>query len=201
MDQPLGYAIGNSLEVKEAIATLQGKGPRDLTELCLALGAEMLVKAERTGNLKDARELLETALVNGAALDKFRHMIKSQGGNPNIIENPGLLPGTCFTKEIRSKENGYVKQMDAERIGLIAMELGAGRRQIEDEIDLGAGLEILVKTGDYVKKGQLMGYIYGNSEEKASQAVELVQGALELTSTPVEALPLIFDRISNGSLS
>src|SRR5690606_25952020 len=136
MSQPLGFAIGNALEVKEAIETLQGKGPEDLTELCMVLGSQMVVVGGKAETLEEARVMLEQVIENGQALDIFKQFIKDQGGNPAVVDDVTLLPQAEFVTEVHSKEEGYISFMEADEIGTAAMVLGAGRATKESEIDL-----------------------------------------------------------------
>lgn len=196
MDQPLGYAVGNALEVQEAIATLRGQGPADLTELCLALGAEMLTQAGKSDSPKEGRQLLLEVMAEGLPIRKFRELIGIQGGNPAVVDNPKLLPAAPVTKEVFADQSAYVTKIQARRIGLIAMDLGAGRERIEDEIDLAAGLEILVKVGDRVRQGQSIARIHGPTAIAVKRAFEEVQSAIQFSQAPVAPMPLILARVS-----
>ncbi len=196
MDQPLGHAVGNALEVREAVATLQGSGPEDLTELCLALGAEMLIQAEKAETPEEGRQLLLQAMEKGLPIERFRAMIAAQGGDPRVIEEPELLPQAPVCLEAVAPSSGYVSRIDAREIGLIAMELGAGRQRIDDEIDLSAGLELLVKVGDQLQQGQVMARVYGPAPESVNSAARRIEAAIELIGSPTEPLPLILARVS-----
>ncbi len=197
MDQPLGHAVGNALEVREAICTLQGKGPADLTELCLALGAEMLMQAGKAESLPAGRELLEEVMAAGQPLAKLREMVVMQGGDPAAIDSPDVLPTAPVNRSVVASKDGYVSDVHARTMGLIAMELGAGRQQIEDEIDLAAGLEILVKVGDPIQKGQVLARVHGATQEKVAMAAERVQEAIIWSALPVTPQPLLLDRVSS----
>ena len=140
MSQPLGYAIGNSLEVIEAIETLKGNGPKDLTELCLVLGSQMLVVGEKADTLEDGREMLERVIKDGTALELFGALIEAQGGNPAIIHDTTLLPTAKYKIEVQATKSGYITSMGANDIGVAAMLLGAGRADKDDEIDLSVGI-------------------------------------------------------------
>ena len=196
MDQPLGYAVGNALEVQEAIATLQGRGPADLTELCLALGSEMLTQAGKSDNPEEGRQLLLQVMAEGLPIKKFKDMVKVQGGDPEVIDNPQLLPSAPVTEKVLSPQSGYVAEIQARKMGLIAMELGAGRQQIEDEIDLAAGLEILVKVGDRVEEGQNIARIHGPTRLAVKNASSEVEQAIQISQAPVTPLQLILARVS-----
>ena len=196
MDQPLGYAVGNALEVREAIATLQGAGPEDLTELCLALGAEMLVQAEKANTPEEGRHLLVEVMEKGLPIEKFRAMIAAQGGDPTIIEEPGLLPQAPVCSDAVAPKSGYVTRIHTKKIGLIAMELGAGRQRIEDDIHLSAGLEIMVKVGDKIEAGQVIAKVYGPTPEVVETAVGKVEASIEIGDLPTKPLSLILARVS-----
>ncbi|MFD2306310.1 pyrimidine-nucleoside phosphorylase [Enterococcus termitis] len=165
MSQPLGNAIGNSLEVQEAIDTLQGNGPADLTELVLTLGSQMVVLAGKTDSLTEARELLLSVIKDGSALAKFKQFIKNQGGNPNWVDDPSLLPQAKYEIEVLADSDGFVSEIIADNIGVAAMKLGAGRETKEDDIDLAVGLVLRKKVGDPVKKGDSLVTIFANQKE------------------------------------
>ncbi|NLY30052.1 MAG: pyrimidine-nucleoside phosphorylase [Firmicutes bacterium] len=196
MDQPLGHAVGNALEVREAIATLQGEGPEDLTELCLALGAEMLIQAGKVDSPEEGRQVLLEVMEKGLPIERFRAMVAAQGGDPRIIEEAELLPQAPVCLDAVAVSSGYVNRIHTKRIGLIAMELGAGRRRIEDDIDLGAGLEVLVKVGDKIEAGQVIARVYGPNSEAVENAVRKVEASIEIGDRSVEPLSLILARVS-----
>lgn len=164
MSQPLGNAIGNGLELKEAIETLQGHGPEDLTELVLTLGSQMVVLAKKADNLKDARELLEAAIQSGKALDKFKTFISNQGGDVSIIERPDSLEDTKYKIEYTAQKDGFISEMVANEIGVASMMLGAGRQTKEDIIDLSVGIVLNKKVGDKVNAGESILTIHSNKE-------------------------------------
>ncbi|WP_348920404.1 pyrimidine-nucleoside phosphorylase [Enterococcus rotai] len=165
MSQPLGNAIGNSLEVQEAIDTLHGNGPEDLTELVLTLGSQMVVLAGKTDSLAEARKLLKGVIDDGSALVKFKQFIKNQGGNPEWVDDPSLLPQAKFEIEVAADSDGVVTEIVADNIGVAAMKLGAGRETKEDDIDLAVGLILRKKVGDQVKKGESLVTIFANQED------------------------------------
>ncbi|MGG5738798.1 MULTISPECIES: pyrimidine-nucleoside phosphorylase [Bacillus cereus group] len=164
MSQPLGEAIGNALEVQEAIDTLQGKGPKDLEELCLTLGSQMVYLAGQASSLEDAREKLIEVMNNGKALESFKTFLSAQGGDASVVDDPSKLPQAQFKIEVEAKEDGYVSEIVADEIGTAAMLLGAGRATKESEIDLAVGLMLRKKVGDSVKKGDSLVTIYANRE-------------------------------------
>lgn len=162
MSQPLGFAIGNALEVKEAIDTLRGNGPSDLTELCLILGSQMIVVGGKAKDLDEARQMLLEVIENGKAIDVLKEFIKSQGGNPLVVDSPELLPKAPFTLELPSREEGYVSFIEADEVGTAAMLLGAGRATKDSVIDLSVGIVLHKKVGDFVKVGESLATIHSN---------------------------------------
>lgn len=191
MNQPLGRAIGNSLEVKEAISTLMGDGPEDLYQLCLTLGTQMLLFSKKVSTPENARNMLEKAIPNGDALRKFKEFIIKQGGNGDHVENIQLLPTSKYQIEVKSINTGYVSKIQAEEIGVSALILGAGRETKESKIDLGVGIYLNKKVGDYVKKGEVIAIIHSNNKEKASQVVNNIVNAYTIKSEVVTKPKLI----------
>lgn len=164
MSQPLGFAIGNALEVKEAIDTLQGKGPKDLEDLCLALGRQMVFLADKASSLEEAEEMLKEVIHNGKALEKFREFLTNQGGDASVIDHPERLPQATYQIEVLAKESGIVAEIVADAIGTAAMLLGAGRATKESKIDLAVGLMLNRKVGDKVEIGESLVTIHANRE-------------------------------------
>ncbi|MBC1485476.1 pyrimidine-nucleoside phosphorylase [Listeria seeligeri] len=164
MSQPLGEAIGNALEVKEAIDTLKGEGPKDLTELVLVLGSQMVVLAKQAETLEEARAKLIEVIENGAALEKFKTFLANQGGDASIVDHPEKLPQAKFQIEVPAKTSGFVSKIIADEIGIAAMILGAGRATKEDEINLAVGLMLRKKVGDPVKAGESLVTIFADQE-------------------------------------
>lgn len=164
MSQPLGFAIGNALEVKEAIDTLKGEGRRDLHELVLTLGSQMVVLAKKADTLDEARAKLEEVMKNGKALEKFKDFLKNQGGDSSIVDDPSKLPQAAYQIDVPAKEAGVVSEIVADEIGVAAMLLGAGRATKEDEIDLAVGIMLRKKVGDKVEKGEPLVTLYANRE-------------------------------------
>lgn len=162
MSQPLGYAIGNALEVKEAIDTLKGEGPRDLTELVLTLGSHMVVLGKKAASVEKAREMLVQAIESGAALSKLKTFLSAQGGDASVVDEPERLPQASYQMEVGAKEDGIVSTIKADAIGKAAALLGAGRATKDDKIDLAAGLVLHKKVGDPVKKGEAIVTIHTN---------------------------------------
>ncbi|MES5886678.1 MULTISPECIES: pyrimidine-nucleoside phosphorylase [Bacillus cereus group] len=164
MSQPLGFAIGNALEVKEAIDTLKGEGPEDLTELVLVLGSQMVVLSKKANTLEEAREMLIEVMKNGKATAKFKEFLSNQGGDSSIVDNPEKMPQAKYVIDVPAKTSGVISNIVADEIGIAAMLLGAGRATKEDEIDLAVGLMLRKKVGDAVKEGEPFVTIYANRE-------------------------------------
>ncbi|MGJ7919914.1 pyrimidine-nucleoside phosphorylase [Neobacillus sp. LXY-4] len=195
MSQPLGFAIGNALEVKEAIDTLRGDGPKDLTELCLTLGSYMVYLAEKADSLEQARELLQAAIEDGSALEKMKQFLSSQGGDGSVVDDPAKLPQAKYTFELPAKDDGYVAEIVADAVGSAAMLLGAGRATKESTIDLAVGLVLRKKIGDKVEKGESLVTIYSNFENVAEVQEKLYQ-SIRLSQGEVKAPSLIYEQIT-----
>lgn len=196
MNQPLGRGIGNALEIKEAILTLQGQGSDRLTEVCLQLSVEMLILAGVTTSRTDARNQLEKNLKNGAALKKFGELIAAQGGNSAVIEDLSLLPQAQYQESVFAPKAGYIWEIDPLEIGETAMELGAGRETKDSIIDLAVGLELQCQVGDYVQKGDVLARVYGNKAEQMPNAVKRCTEAFLIQDAACETLPLIYTKIT-----
>ena len=192
MDQPLGFAVGNALEVKEAIDTLNGVGPKDLLELCLTLGSNMVVLAKKAETVEEAREMLIKVIEDKSALKKLKEFITSQGGDSNQVDNTELLPKAKYVVEVKSEIDGYVSRIDSQHIGLIAMELGAGRATKEDNVDLAVGIVLNKKRGDKVSKGETLGYIHANNESKIEKATKDIIASYHIIKEIERAVPLIY---------
>lgn len=179
MSQPLGRAVGNALELKEAIDTLNGQGPEDLTELVLTLGSQMVVLAERANTLEEARQLLNEAIENGSALDKFKTFLENQGGDASVVNSPELLPTAEYQIDYKAKSSGVVSELIANEIGVASMMLGAGRQTKEDDIDLSVGIVLNKKVGDNVNVGESLLTIHSNREnvddviKKLDESIEI----------------------------
>ena len=179
MSQPLGRAIGNALELKEAIDTLNGQGPEDLTELVLTLGSQMVVLAERANTLEEARQLLNEAIENGSALDKFKTFLENQGGDASVVNLPELLPTAEYQIDYKAKSSGVVSELIANEIGVASMMLGAGRQTKDDDIDLSVGIVLNKKVGDKVNVGESLLTIHSNREnvddviKKLDESIEI----------------------------
>jgi pyrimidine-nucleoside phosphorylase len=201
MDQPLGYAIGNALEVMEAIDTLKGKGPDDLTELCLTLGAHMIVLGGKTADIAEAKQILKQKLENGEALAKFAELISAQGGDPAVLEQTELLPQAALTVEVTAEEGGYVGSIQAEQLGLAAMLLGAGRATKEAQIDYAVGLVLRKKVGDAVAAGESLATLHVSSNNATVQEVaERVRQAYGIVSSVPAPKPLLLSIVTAGGI-
>ncbi len=186
MDQPLGFAVGNALEVREAIDTLAGKGPKDFVELCLTLGAEMVVAGGRASTQEEAREMLQKKIEDGSALKKLAEFVEAQGGDSSYVYEPEKLPAASLIKEVRAKKSGFISHIDCDEVGICSLILGGGRETKESSIDLSVGLVLAGKTGDQVKQGDLLVRLYGNDEKKLKEAEERYRKACHIESGPVE---------------
>ena len=195
MDQPLGSAVGNALEVKEAIRTLKGQGPEDLEQLVLVLGSIMTVKAGRAENTEEAERLLRDSLESGRAFEVFKAFIRAQGGDPEEAEHPELLPSAAYQEAVCAERDGFVSDIRTEEIGRICLLLGGGRETKESAIDLSVGLVLCKKKGDAVKKGEPLAVIHASDPGKLSEAKKRLLEAYEFTSQKPEAAPLIKDII------
>lgn len=192
MNQPLGCAVGNSLEVVEAIETLQGHGPKDFYEHCIHVSAHMLVLGNRAGNLKAARKMAESAIPSGEALEKFRTLVKSQEGDVSFVDDVGKFPKARYIETIKSVKNGYLSEIHADIIGEAAVALGAGRAKKGDPIDHAVGFIIHTKVGDKAGVGQPLFTIHANDMNKLKEAREYVLSAFYWVDDPVAPLPLFY---------
>ncbi|MGX1193140.1 pyrimidine-nucleoside phosphorylase [Metabacillus sp. SLBN-84] len=194
MSQPLGYAIGNALEIKEAIDTLKGEGPEDLHELCLTLGSYMVFLAEKASSLEEARSMLEEVIQNGKALETLKVFLEAQGGDGSVVDDPSKMPQAKYKVELPAKEDGYVSEIVADSVGVAAMWLGAGRATKESEIDLAVGLMLNKKIGEAVKKGDSLVTIYSNQEDVEQVKAKLYE-SIKVSQQSVEAPPLVHDTV------
>ena len=190
MDQPLGTAVGNALEVEEAIATLRGRGPADLTELCSEFAARMVVLGEGARDAATARERVSTALASGAAAEKFREWIAAQGGDARIVDDPGLLPRCAHTRPVLAQASGWVAGFDAEEVGRAAMLAGAGRARAGDPIDPGAGLSGCVRVGERVEVGDELCRIHVSDPDLFDVVEERFRRAVRIGHEPPPTRPL-----------
>ncbi len=197
MDQPLGCYVGNALEIKEAIDTLQGKGPKDLTDLCLTLGAYMLVLGEKAPDYDTAIQTLKELIDSGKAFQKFKEFVQLQGGTIGVVEQTELLPQSAFSQDLISPKTGYIHHLDALAVGLASMKLGAGRETKESEIDYGAGIILKKKVGDYIEKGETLAILYSSEKSNFDKAQQLLDKAYQIEPTPAAIMPLVIKIIEN----
>lgn len=191
MDEPLGFAIGNSIEVIEAIETLKGNGPKDLVHVCVELAAAMLYLGDK-GSIEECRELAKDAISSGKALGKLKEMVKAQGGDAGVIENTEYFQKASVAYEVKSDKNGYISKMDARQIGVCAMMLGAGRETKDSVIDLSAGIRLCKKTGDYVAAGETLAVFYTNNLEAVHKTEATFLEAFEYSMEAVDKRELIY---------
>lgn len=191
MDQPLGFAIGNALEVKEAIDTLSGGGSEELLELCLELGSHMVAGSGHAASEEEAREMLKKSVLDGTAKKKLAEFVEAQGGDSRAVYDTSLLPQASIVEELPSPTEGYLKHIRADQIGIVSLILGGGRETKESEIDLSVGLVLHKKVGDSVRKGESLATIYANDAEKLAAAKERFYENYEFSSEPVEPRKLI----------
>ena len=195
MDQPLGWAVGNALEVKEAISVLKGEKGGDLLELCLTLGSCMLTEAGLAGSIEEARAKLEKTISDGTALEKLSQMVTAQQGDGRDVYDTSRLPLAPVQLEVPAMEHGFVRRIEAEQVGLVSMHLGGGRATKDSEIDLSVGLVLHKKVGDSVEAGESLATIHASSQEKAAEAAELLRSCYSFSPDPVQRSPFIKDII------
>jgi len=193
MNQPLGYAIGNALEVMEVSQTLQNAGPADLTRLSLELAARMIYLGKVTASLEDARELAQTMLLDGSGYRKLKEVISAQGGNPAVLDRFELLPNATGAREITSPRGGYISAIDAEYIGMASSMIGAGRDTKEDSIDPAVGVILEVKAGQKVDAGSVLCRLYYTNDERVEEAAQLVEDAFRISSAAPDERALILE--------
>jgi pyrimidine-nucleoside phosphorylase/thymidine phosphorylase len=193
MNQPLGYAVGNALEVMEVSQTLMNQGPADLTRLSLELASRMIFLAKITPTLDDARQVAENKLVDGSGYRKFKQVIQAQGGNPQALDKFELLPNATGMREISSPRAGYVSIINAEDIGRASTMMGAGRDQKDDRIDPAVGVILEVKVGEKIDSGSVLCRLYYTSEEHVEEAAEMVEGAFRISGQRPEERSLILE--------
>ena len=198
MDTPLGYAVGNAIEVRESIEVLKNGGPGDVRELTLLLGIEMLIAGHAPGVDGDrelARLRLETALANGSAARRFAELIEAQGGDPRVVEDPARLPWPKMVREVKATASGVISGLDAELCGLAAVELGAGRARKEDPVDPAAGVLLRKRLGDPVKAGEVIAELHGKDQARLDAGEARLKAALKLGDTPPPAQPAVLERV------
>lgn len=195
MRQPLGYAVGNALEVKEAIHTLKGMGPKDLTDLSVMLASHMIVLSGVYEDLEEAKERTYDILKRGLAIEKLKEWITLQGGDWRVVDDESLLPQSKLSKKLKLKVRGYISGIDAEKIGKAALVLGAGRETKDSVIDHSVGIILNKKIGDYIEEDWTVATIYYNEKSDIEQAISLIQEAYNISQVQVESMPLIYEVI------
>ncbi len=200
MDEPLGFAVGNSLEVIEAIETLKGNGPKDFVLLCETLGAYMLLLSKVADNFEEGVQKIRDAISSGLALDKLRVFIENQGGDKRVVDDYSLLPQANNIVEVKSPKNGYISKIEAEEVGMSAMILGAGRETKEDTLDMAVGIVLEKKVGEYVNKGDILAYIHYNKEDKFESARERFINSYEIVEEKVEPRKLIYGVVTKDEI-
>lgn len=200
MDEPLGFAVGNSLEVIEAIETLKGNGPKDFVNLCETLGAYMLVLAKNVDTFEEGRKKIREAISSGSALEKLKVFIENQGGDKRVVDDYSLLPQANIVVPIKANKSGYISKIEAEEVGVSAMILGAGRETKDDELDLSAGIILNKKVGDYVNKGDILATMYLNKEEKLESAKERFINAYSIVDEKVDPKKLVYGVVTKDGI-
>lgn len=195
MDQPLGYAIGNSLEVKEAIEILKGNGPKDLLELTLTLGSYMLICAKKANNFEDGKSLLLKNINNGKGLKKLKEFVKAQGGDESFVDDINKFEKSKYIEAVKATKRGIINKINAEAFGLIAMELGAGRETKESKIDLSVGIVLNKKRGDEVREGDILAYIHSNDKNNIEKAKKDIINNIIISKDEYKNNILIYDVI------
>jgi pyrimidine-nucleoside phosphorylase/thymidine phosphorylase len=193
MSQPLGYAIGNALEVMEASQTLQNAGPNDLTKLSIELAARMIFLGKKAASLDEARRVAEERLVDGSGYKKFKQVVAAQGGNPQALDKFELLPNATGMREVTSPRGGYVSSIEAQYIGAASNMIGAGRERKEDSIDPAVGIILEVKVGEKVDAGSVLCRIYYTREEHVEEAAEMVEDAFRISAQKPDERELILE--------
>ena len=191
MDQPLGYAVGNALEVKEAIDTLRGQGPEEFSQLCYTLGSLMLVAGGKAESVETAEHMLRKVIEDGTALDKLAQFVEAQGGNKEMVYHPEMLPVAKIVRPVVAPQDGYVQKIVCDEVGICSLILGGGRETKESQIDLSVGIVLQKKVGAFVKKGDVLANLYGNDEEKLQTAKERLVQAYEIGPKAVQEKPIV----------
>lgn len=186
MDEPLGYAVGNNLEIIEAVKALKGDMPEDVKEVVLTLGAYMIRLAKKGDNIVENKEKILKVINNGKAFKKFKELVEKQGGDISYIEDIEKFEKAKYIMPVLSEKSGFVEKLDANIVGQVSVDLGAGRKQKEDIIDNAVGITLVKKISDEVKKGDILAYVHASTPEKATEAVENMQKAYKFTSKKVK---------------
>ena len=191
MSQPLGRAVGNALEVEEAVQVLKGGGPEDLRQLCLELAGEMIRIGGRAESFEEGKETARQVLTDGRALEKFRQMVRRQGGDDRIIEEPERMGSSRYSRDVLAGRTGFIAEMAAQEIGRASQHLGAGRLRKEDEIDFTAGIRMHVRIGDFVKEGDVLATLYGADSRRLEEAEIIMEAAIRISAEPTAPPKLI----------
>lgn len=191
MDQPLGFAVGNALEVREAIDTLNGRGPEDFTKLCMTLGSQMLLAGGRAGGVEEAEGLLKEAVKDGSALSRLADFVEAQGGDSSVVYHPEKLPRASVVLPVAAPVSGFVSRIACDEVGVCSLILGGGRETKESVIDLSVGLVLQKKTGDYVRAGEPLAFLHANDEGKAREAEKRFLAACSIADAAPEKTPFI----------
>lgn len=197
MDQPLGYYIGNALEVKEAIETLKGNGPEDLTKLTLSLGSYMLLASKKTSSFEEGKQMLKETIENGKGIEKLQEFVKAQGGDERAVLDDSLLPSAAFIEAAPAPKSGYVTRIQCDEIGMASLILGGGRETKESSVDLSVGIALNKKCGDYVTQNEPLAFLHSNDQEKTKRALTRLQNAYEIDAQKPQPRPLIHGVVSN----
>jgi pyrimidine-nucleoside phosphorylase len=200
MDEPLGFAVGNSLEVIEAIETLKGRGPKDFVMLCETLGAYMLLLAKVVESFEEGKAKIQEAISSGSALEKLKEFIENQGGDSRVVDDYTLLPQAKKILEVKSPKKGYIKKIEAEEVGVSAMMLGAGRETKEDKLDLSAGIVLTKKVSDFVEEGETIAYMHYNKLDKIEAAKERFLNAYTISDEKVDEGKLVYGVVSKDKI-
>lgn len=200
MNQPLGYAVGNALEVREAIETLRGGGPADFREHCLEVASHLLLLGEKAANEAEGRKMAEVALSDGRALERFRALVQAQGGDISYVDQPEKLPRASFIETVAAPRSGYLKEINAQAVGETSVMLGAGRAKKGDPIDLAVGVVVHHKVGDYVGAGEPLFTIHANQSAALAEARRRLLAAHTWSETPVAALPLFYGLVRSSEV-
>ncbi|MEA2082526.1 MAG: thymidine phosphorylase [Elusimicrobiota bacterium] len=201
MDEPLGLAIGNAIEVKEAIATLKGEGPKDLENLCIQMGANMLLISGIVNSIDDGIAKIKGAIKDGSGLEKLKEMVLAQGGNPEAVDNQDLLPKAKEEIEVASASDGYVQKINALEVGLAANALGAGRAKQDDVVDPGVGIYLKKKIGDEVKKGEALAIFHSSDNEKFEAAKKRFLAAYTIGAEKVDSPKFFFAKVDKDGIT
>ena len=200
MEEPLGYAVGNSLEVIEAIETLKGNGPKDFVHLCENLGAYMLLLAKNVATFEEGIKKIRQVIEDKSAIEKLKVFIENQGGDKRVVDDYSLLPKAAHIEPIKAIKTGYISKIEAEEVGIAAMILGAGRETKEDILDMSAGIVLTKKVGDFVNEGEIIANIHFNKKEKIEESKSKFLNAVEIVDEKIQPRQLIYGVVTNDGI-